>query len=104
MAGLLIVGLSVYMLSTGNFTRDTRIIETPSERMRDPAGIEDPDEADSPIEEEGEREETADSDYTCPEGWVNCMPGIRKMPEICNDKEYQQWAEKNCPNFKGIAH
>jgi hypothetical protein len=42
--------------------------------------------------------------YTCPTGTINCMPGPRQIPEICNNEEYQNWAQINCPEFEGLVH
>ncbi len=49
-------------------------------------------------------DESRQQSYTCPTGTVNCMPGPRKIPEICNNEEYLEWAKENCPEFKGLVH
>lgn len=42
--------------------------------------------------------------YTCPSGkYVNCMPGPVIDTFRCN-KVYIEWAEKNCPGFKGATY
>jgi len=41
--------------------------------------------------------------YICPKTqYVDCMPGPGPAKENCSS-EYLQWAETNCPNFKGAA-
>lgn len=41
--------------------------------------------------------------FTCPPtGWIDCMPGESAKPGCSAD--YVTWAEKNCPDFKGIAY
>ncbi|OGC45218.1 hypothetical protein A2V49_01270 [candidate division WWE3 bacterium RBG_19FT_COMBO_34_6] len=46
--------------------------------------------------------------YVCPKTeYIDCMPSIDRgsqQEKICNDKEYLNWAQINCPNFKGIAY
>lgn len=42
--------------------------------------------------------------YTCPkEKNVNCMPGTDPVKAECSSA-FLQWAQANCPNFKGVAY
>ncbi len=42
--------------------------------------------------------------FTCPETeWVDCLPGPGPVKAQCQ-KEYLDWAKKNCPNFRGAAY
>lgn len=42
--------------------------------------------------------------YECPkDDYVDCMPGPDKLKSECNP-QYLQWAQENCPNFKGAAY
>jgi hypothetical protein len=48
------------------------------------------------------------SGYQCPPGnYVDCMPGpveqINELKWECS-AEYLQWAQENCPDFKGAAY
>ena len=43
------------------------------------------------------------SKYQCPKSdWVDCMPGPGPVKAECG-QEYLDWAQKNCPDFKGAA-
>lgn len=43
--------------------------------------------------------------YTCPKKqYVNCMPGPDKIKKTECTSEFLQWAQANCPNFKGVAY
>ncbi len=42
--------------------------------------------------------------YECPENnYVDCMPGPYELKWECTT-EYLQWAQENCPGFKGAAY
>ena len=42
--------------------------------------------------------------FTCPTSeYVDCMPGPGKVKVECSS-EFLQWAQANCPNFKGVAY
>ncbi|MCR4313420.1 MAG: hypothetical protein NUV58_04170 [Candidatus Roizmanbacteria bacterium] len=42
--------------------------------------------------------------FSCPETeWVDCMPGPGGIKSEC-DPQYLNWAQANCPNFKGAAY
>jgi hypothetical protein len=44
-------------------------------------------------------------EYQCPEsGYVDCMPGPNRLKKPECTPQYLQWAEENCPNFKGAAY
>lgn len=43
--------------------------------------------------------------YECPKGdYVDCMPGPDRLKKTKCTPQYLQWAEENCPNFKGAAY
>lgn len=43
--------------------------------------------------------------FTCPKNeWVNCMPGPGSGNRIECTSDFLQWAQTNCPNFKGAAY
>lgn len=42
--------------------------------------------------------------FVCPQTeWVDCMPGPDKPSKTECSSEFLQWAQSNCPNFKGAA-
>jgi|GEM_PF-5212982 len=42
--------------------------------------------------------------FACPPTkWIDCMPGPNKPDARC-DTEYLDWAQVNCPGFKGAAY
>lgn len=48
--------------------------------------------------------DTTSTKFTCPEGdYVDCMPGPGIKKSQCSS-EFLQWAQKNCPDFKGAAY
>lgn len=52
------------------------------------------------------RKEEAESQngYKCLETeWINCIPSTRITQPECR-QDYLEWAEKNCPGFKGVAY
>lgn len=50
------------------------------------------------------------SSYSCPhDGYTDCMPmlddkGWIPVDSVCNDRDYLNWAEANCPGFQGVAY
>lgn len=43
--------------------------------------------------------------YECPQGsYVDCMPGPDQLKKTECTPQYLQWAQENCPNFKGAAY
>ena len=45
-----------------------------------------------------------DQKYICPEtGYVDCMPGPESSIKTECEPQYLQWAQENCPGFKGGA-
>lgn len=43
--------------------------------------------------------------FNCPKNdYVDCMPGPDRKNNIECSSEFLQWAQKNCPNFKGAAY
>ena len=43
--------------------------------------------------------------FSCPKNeYVNCMPSPDTSPTVECSQAFLQWAEKNCPNFKGAAY
>lgn len=53
----------------------------------------------SPFEKNPEKIE-----HVCPTSeYANCMPGPGPKNPQC-DNDYLQWAQENCPNFKGAAY
>ncbi len=43
--------------------------------------------------------------YVCPETeWVGCMPMVPKDRQWQCESDYLNWAQKNCPGFKGAAY
>lgn len=48
--------------------------------------------------------DSAEQSYVCPQSeWVDCMPGPGIRKAEC-EPEYLQWAQANCPDFKGVAY
>jgi hypothetical protein len=46
----------------------------------------------------------SESNYTCPKTeYVDCMPGPGKETRTECQPAFLQWAQKNCPRFKGAA-
>jgi hypothetical protein len=44
-------------------------------------------------------------EYMCPEsGYIDCMPTVGGPRDNNCSSEYIDWAEKNCPNFNGVAY
>lgn len=56
------------------------------------------------------QEEKEISRYLCPETYLNCMPGPVRTPEDkermekCNNKEYLDWINQNCPGKNLIVY
>lgn len=45
------------------------------------------------------------TEFSCPiNEYVDCMPGPDKNRNIECGSEFLQWAQENCPNFKGAAY